>query len=126
MNHSAGHALYSENNGAIGRRKVGIEADNREGYHWRPWEMKSENEMSRPKTASEGEPEESTQHSIIAMKCVSESLADSVNRQVAWNETIRHDLEDALSRFATMETRMKDSMVQKKSAVSRTGQPIVR
>jgi hypothetical protein len=72
MNHSAGHALYSENNGAIGRRKVGIEADNRESYHWRPWEMKSENEMSRPKTASEGEPEESTQHSIIALKCVSE------------------------------------------------------
>ncbi|KAJ6001238.1 hypothetical protein N7481_001647 [Penicillium waksmanii] len=119
MNHSAGHALYSENNGAIGRRKVGIEADNRESYHWRPWEMKSENEMSRPKTASEGEPEESTQHSIIALKCLSESLADSVNRQVAWNETIRHDLEGALSRLATMETRMKDTMVQKKSAVSR-------
>ncbi|CAI7649243.1 unnamed protein product [Penicillium pancosmium] len=126
MNHSAGHALYSENNGAIGRRKVGIDADNRESHHWRPWEMKSENEMSRPKTASEGEPEESTQNSIIALKCVSESLANSVNRQVAWNETIRHDLEDALSRLATMETRMKDTMVQKKSAVSRTDQPIVR
>jgi hypothetical protein len=33
MNHSAGHALYSENNGAIGRRKAGIEANNLEDYH---------------------------------------------------------------------------------------------
>ncbi|CAI7633992.1 unnamed protein product [Penicillium pancosmium] len=126
MNHSAGHALYSENNGAIGRRKVGIEANNLEDYHWRPWEMKSKNEICRPMTASEGELDESTQHSIIALKCVSESLADSVNRQVAWNETIRHDLKDTRSRLATIETRMKDSMVQKRSAVSRTDQPIVR
>ncbi|KAJ5743488.1 hypothetical protein N7533_010590 [Penicillium manginii] len=126
MNHSARHAMSSDNNGAVRRRKVGIEADNQDGYQWRPWEMKSENETSRPQTAFDGEPEQSTQNSIIALKCGSESLADSVNRQVAWNETIRHDLEDALSRLATMETRMKDSMFQKKSAVSRTGQPIVR
>jgi hypothetical protein len=72
MNHSARHALSSDNNGAIGRRKVGVEADNREGYHWRPWEMKSENETSQAQTAFEGEPEKSTQNSIIALKCVSE------------------------------------------------------
>ncbi|KAJ5749476.1 hypothetical protein N7533_006504 [Penicillium manginii] len=119
MNHSARHALSSDNNGAIGRRKVGVEADNREGYHWRPWEMKSKNETSQAQTAFEGEPKKSTQNSIIALKCVSESLANSVNRQVAWNEMTRHDLEDALSRLATMETRMKDSMVRKKSARSR-------
>ncbi|KAJ5987695.1 hypothetical protein N7481_002905 [Penicillium waksmanii] len=117
---TAGNKLSSKNNEALGRRKVGIEADNQEGCHWRPWEMKSENEISRPETLSEGEPEESIQHSIIALKCVSESLENSVNQQVAWNETIRHDLEDALSRLATMETRMKDAMDQKKSAVSKT------
>jgi hypothetical protein len=72
MNHIAGLAVSSENTEAVRRRKVEIEADNQEGYHWRPWEMKSENEISRPETASEGEPEESTQHSIIALKCVSE------------------------------------------------------
>ncbi|CAI7632941.1 unnamed protein product [Penicillium manginii] len=126
MNHIAGLAVSSENTEAVRRRKVEIEADNQEGYHWRPWEMKSENEISRPETASEGEPEEFTQHSIIALKCVSESLANSVSQQVARNETIRHDLEDALSRLAVMETRMKDMKVQKNSAVSRTDQPIVR
>jgi hypothetical protein len=72
INRTAGHAMSSDNNGAVKRRKVGIEADNQEGYHWRPWEIKSDNEMSRPKTTSEGEPEESTQHSIIALRCVSE------------------------------------------------------
>jgi hypothetical protein len=72
MNHIAGLAVSSKNTEAVRRRKVGIEADNQEGYHWRPWEMKSENEISRPETPSEGEPEESLQHSIIALKCVSE------------------------------------------------------
>jgi hypothetical protein len=66
MSRTTEHALPSENSGAVGGRKVGIEADNWEGYHWRPGEMQSENEISRP------EPEESTQHSILALKCVSE------------------------------------------------------
>lgn len=59
-----------ENNGAVEGRKFGIEADNRKGHHWRPWEIQSENEINRPEAPYW--PEEPANYSIIALKCVLE------------------------------------------------------
>jgi hypothetical protein len=59
-----------ENNEAAEGRKIGIEADNREGHYWQPWEIQSESEINRPEALYQSE--EPANYSFIALKCVSE------------------------------------------------------
>ncbi|KAJ5240657.1 uncharacterized protein N7469_002248 [Penicillium citrinum] len=90
------------------------ESNKQSNYHWRPWEIQSEDKIDRPRTSDQVDPPEG--YGLVALECVSEFLERAISHHDAGYEKILANLADIFSRLAALEAHVKDS--DKKEAMA--------
>ncbi|KAJ5240398.1 uncharacterized protein N7469_001989 [Penicillium citrinum] len=96
------------------------ESNKQNNYHWRPWEIQSEDKIDRPRTSDQVDPPEG--YGLIALECVSDLdarmqiLERAISHHDAGYEKILANLADMFSRLAALEAHVTDS--DKKEAMA--------